>query len=75
MTLQATDGATRLAYSERDLDAEGILSRKSRWRMRRAGTFPEPVVAGGRKLYRGVDIVEWLKDPGAWAEAQRERGL
>jgi len=60
--------APRLAYSERDLDTAGILSRKTRWRMRREGTFPEPVAAGGRKLYRAEQITEWLLDPAAWAD-------
>ncbi len=59
------------ATSERGLDANGILSRKTRYRMRRAGTFPEPVVAGGRNLYRTRDILDWLDDPVAWAEAHR----
>lgn len=63
-----------LAYSDRDLDALGIASRKTRWRLRRAGKFPEPVEAGGRKLYRAADVHEWLRDPKAWAEKQRERG-
>jgi predicted DNA-binding transcriptional regulator AlpA len=70
MTQQAPASA-RLAYSERDLDALGILSRKTRWRMRRAGTFPQPAVAGGRKLYRATDILQWLDNPGLWAEANQ----
>ena len=63
--------AGRLAYSERDLDALGILSRKTRYRMRRAGKFPQPVEAGSRKLYRARDVLEWFNDPVAWAEARR----
>ena len=63
--------AGRLAYSERDLDAIGILSRKTRYRMRRAGTFPQPVEVGSRKLYRARDVLEWFDDPVAWAEARR----
>ena len=70
MTQHGTAGTARLAYSERDLDALGVLSRKTRWRMRREGTFPEPVVAGGRRLYLVSDIHSWLQDPGAWAESQ-----
>ena len=61
----------RLAYSERDLDAAGILTRKTRWRMRRAGKFPEPVSAGSRKLYRSADIRAWLEDPETWAAEHR----
>jgi predicted DNA-binding transcriptional regulator AlpA len=61
----------RLAYSDADLDRLGLLSRKTRWRMRRAGTFPQPVAAGGRKLYRAADVHAWLADPAAWA---REHG-
>ncbi len=71
MTQQDTTGTARLAYSERDLDALGVLSRKTRWRMRRAGTFPEPAVAGGRKLYRATEILAWLDDPAGWAETHR----
>ncbi len=56
----------RLAFTERDLDAAGILSRKTRYRMRRQRTFPEPVVAGGRRLYRASDIHAWLQDPERW---------
>lgn len=57
----------RLAYSEADLDRLGVLSRTSRWRLRRRGEFPEPVAAGGRKLYRAQDIHSWLHDPESWA--------
>lgn len=64
----------RLAYSEADLDRAGILSRKTRWRMRREGTFPEPVRAGRRRLYRAPDIHAWLRDPEAWAARQRRPG-
>ena len=63
--------AAKLAYSERDLDALGLLSRKSRWRLRRENRFPEPVAAGGRKLYKATEILAWLDDPKAWAERQR----
>lgn len=56
----------RLAFSEKDLDDAGILSRKTRYRLRRARRFPEPVVAGSRRLYRREDILEWLRDPEAW---------
>ena len=68
MLREPTSTTPRLAYSERDLDAGGVLSRKTRYRMRRAGKFPEPVCAGGRKLYRAEDIREWLDDPAGWAE-------
>ena len=57
----------RLAYSEADLDRLGVLSRKTRWRRRRDGLFPEPVVSGARKLYRASDIHSWLADPEGWA--------
>ena len=66
-------GPRRLAYSEADLDRFGVLSRKTRWRMRRDGAFPEPVKAGSRKLYRARDILSWLEDPTAWA-AKKRRG-
>lgn len=57
----------RLAYSERNLDDAGLLSRKTRWRLRRAGRFPEPLTIGGRKLYRAADIHRWLADPEGWS--------
>ncbi len=60
--------APRLAYSERDLDAAGILSRKTRWRLRRDGRFPEPRRIGSRQLYLATEILEWLEDPEGWAE-------
>jgi len=56
----------RLAYSEQDLDAAGILSRSSRWRLRGKRRFPEPLSAAGRKLYRAGDIERWLQNPEAW---------
>lgn len=58
-----------LAYSERDLDAHGVLSRKTRWRLRRAGKFPQPREVGSRNLYVGDEIREWLKDPASWQKA------
>jgi predicted DNA-binding transcriptional regulator AlpA len=72
MTAPADVGAgPRLAYSETDLDELGVLSRATRWRMRRRGEFPEPVTAGGRKLYRAADVHAWLRDPEVWASARR----
>ena len=56
----------RLFYSDTDLDELGLLSRKTRWRMRRAGTFPEPKSVGSRKLYPVAAIHEWAKDPEHW---------
>lgn len=58
----------RLAYSDTDLDELGVLSRSSRYRLRRQGKFPEPVTAGGRNLYRATDIHAWLEDPDSWTE-------
>ena len=61
-----------LAYGERELDANNILSRKTRWRLRREGRFPEPREIGGRKLYVGDEIRTWLNDPEGWASARRK---
>ncbi len=58
--------AQPLAYSERDLDAHNILSRKTRWRLRREGRFPRPREIGGRRLYLGAEIRAWLRDPEGW---------
>lgn len=68
------DTAQPLAYSERDLDAHGVLSRKTRWRLRREGTFPQPREIGGRKLYVGSEIRAWLEDPEGWASRHSEGG-
>ena len=59
--------AQPLAYGERDLDAHNILSRKTRWRLRKEGRFPEPRQVGARKLYVGEEIRDWLNDPEGWA--------
>jgi len=56
-----------LAFGERDLDANNILSRKTRWRLRREGKFPLPRSVGGRQIYVAAEIREWLNDPAAWA--------
>lgn len=66
MARQETQDRDRLSYSERDLDEHGILSRTTRWRLRREGRFPEPQRIGGRLLYIGQEIREWLLDPGRW---------
>jgi hypothetical protein len=63
-----------LAYSERDLDSNNILSRKTRWRLRREGAFPEPREIGGRKLYVGAEIRAWLEDPEGWASRRTQGG-
>ncbi len=42
-------------YSEKQLDKITSLSRMTRWRMRRLGTFPNPVhISAGRVGYRPV---------------------
>lgn len=68
------DTAPPLAYSERDLDSNNILSRKTRWRLRREGAFPEPREIGGRKLYVGAEIRAWLEDPKGWPSRSSEKG-
>ena len=72
MLQTGTRNTDRLAFSDKDLDAAGLMSRQTRWRMRQQGRFPEPVTAGGRKLYKATDVYEWLEDPEAWAEAHRQ---
>ena len=67
MTKPLPGVAPRLAYSERDLDELGVLSRKTRYRWRLERRFPEPKCAGGRKLYLAEDVHRWLDDPEAWA--------
>ncbi len=63
--------AAPLAYSERDLDRNGILSRKTRYVLRRAGKFPQPRQIGSRNLYVGDEIRAWLADPAAWEAANK----
>lgn len=71
---QPAPAPSPLAYSDRDLDRAGLLSRKQRWRLRREGKFPTPITVGSRKLYRAVDVHSWLADPDGWAAQQRKAG-
>lgn len=49
--------------SEEELDKRGILTRTTRWRMRRAGLFPHPVKIGARRIaYRFEDIEVWAAE-------------
>lgn len=51
----------RRYYSEKQLDKITSLSRVTRWRMRRAGTFPLPVsISTGRIAYLSSDIDAWI---------------
>ena len=70
MRRSETAPGERLAFSERDLDQNGILSRTTRWRLRRQGRFPEPRSIGGRRLYLGAEIRRLLVDPEAWRAAE-----
>jgi hypothetical protein len=74
MPQTAPDSNGQLVFSERDLDAHGVLSRKTRWRLRREGRFPEPREIGNRKLYVGAEIRAWLDDPEGWASRRSEGG-
>lgn len=50
-------------YSEHDLDALGILSRATRWRMRQKGEFPNPIkLSQGRVAYPAFTIEAWIKE-------------
>lgn len=57
----------RIFYSNADLDKLGIFSRRTRYRLRKKGEFPQPVQVGGRQIWRREDIDEWKKDPNGWA--------
>lgn len=49
-------------YSEKQLDELTSLSRATRWRMRRLGTFPDPVhISAGRVGYPVKAIDDWIK--------------
>lgn len=67
-----TSNPERLAYSDRDLDAAGILSRKTRYNLRKAGKFPQPRQVGARQLYVAEEIRAWLDDPEGWAARRAE---
>lgn len=54
-----------LVYSERDLDKAGVLSRKTRYLLRKRGEFPQPRKVGNRSLYDGTEIRAWLKNNGS----------
>jgi hypothetical protein len=56
---------------DHDLDAMGLPSRKTRWRYRRLGRFPEPVSVCGRKLYDLAEIRRYLANPEAWERARK----
>lgn len=50
-------------YSEHDLDALGILSRATRWRMRQVGKFPQPVKLSQLRVgYPAAIIDQWVAD-------------
>lgn len=58
---------TRISHFINEADCRKIttLSRVTRYRMRREGTFPEPVaISPGRKAYRASEIDAWAK--GEW---------
>ncbi|WP_026481048.1 AlpA family transcriptional regulator [Ahrensia sp. 13_GOM-1096m] len=53
----------RIFYSDRDLDAMGLPTRVTRWRMRRSGDFPNPVeISKGRKAYPAEAIKKWIAE-------------
>ncbi len=58
---------TRISNFINEADCRKIttLSRVTRYRMRREGTFPEPVaISPGRKAYRVSEIDAWAR--GEW---------
>lgn len=58
---------TRINHFITEADCRKIttLSRVTRYRMRREGTFPEPVaISPGRKAYRASELDAWTK--GEW---------
>ncbi len=57
-------------YSEKQLDKITSLSRMTRWRMRRLGTFPNPVhISAGRVGYPAKAIDEWINGCAAQKES------
>lgn len=64
-------GLQPLVYFERDLDDLGLLSRKTRWRLRRDGRFPEARTVGSRHFYVASEIHQWIQSPEAWVEEHR----
>ena len=63
-----------LVFTEGDLDELHLYTRKTRWRKRRKGTFPNPIeTEEGPNLYRSEDIHAWMANPKAWAADQGSR--
>ena len=55
--------------TEADLNELGFYTRKTRYRKRCNGTFPQPINTDeGPNLYKTEDIFEWRRDPKAWAQ-------
>ncbi len=53
----------KILVSETDLDKLGIMSRKTRYRLRRRGEFPAPLrVSPRRLLYKWVEVERWIKN-------------
>ena len=51
---------------------KGILSRLTRWHLRRVGKFPEPIKATAeRSLHWATDINAWMDDPREWGAETR----
>ena len=55
---------------------KGILSRPTRWHLRRVGKFPEPIKATAeRSLHWATDINAWMDDPREWGAENTGGGL
>lgn len=51
----------KIFYTEQDLDALGLLSRATRWRLRQTGDFPNPVkLSACRVGYPAKSIEDWI---------------
>lgn len=52
-------------FSSRQVEDITSLSRVTIWRLRRAGTFPEPVSLGGSRVgYPRRAVLNWIEDRG-----------
>ena len=59
-------------FSARQVEDMTSLSRVTIWRLRRSGTFPQPVPLGGTRMgYPRRAVLEWIADrmPSTNAEA------
>lgn len=70
-TQSRPDGPTKL-LGERSVREKTSLSDVTRWRLRKAGKFPEPItISPGRVAWRESDIDAWIEARARETELRR----